>query len=67
VPVTRYSEVFSAPKLTQKVASRSPGNRSVAAAVSSALPLRPVVMAKTSTGSARKRWRAALMQYTPMS
>ena len=71
VPTIRYAATSEALKLVTKVANRSSPNRSVAAVVSSisARLFRPLLMdtADTSVGSARNRFRAALMQYTPMS
>ena len=71
VPTTRYAPTSAALKLVMNVASRSFPNRSVAAVVSSisdsvSSPLL-IETADTSVGSARNRFRAALMQYTPMS
>jgi len=67
VPTMRYAPTSAALKLVTKVATRSSPNRSVAAVVSS-IPARlfsPLLIdtAETSVGSARNRFRAALMQF----
>ncbi len=71
MPTMRYAATSAALKLVTKDATRSSPNRSVAAVVSSisARLFGPLLIdtAETCVGSARNRFRAALMQYTPMS
>jgi hypothetical protein len=71
VPTIRYDPTSAALKLDTNAATRPRPNRRSAPVDSStsssfALPLLTEI-AMTSSGSARNKYRAALMQYTPMS